>query len=585
MFGESRNDWHADHGMSCENPNTSNRTIHLTSQQQAGEAAYYYCAPDGNQDKAHVMTTVNTEGYVTVWFSPKPIFRNVTKVCWDQNITDLGGGKWTVVNFLTPAEYVGKTDLGYTSPDFPGNGGPTSPQGPAANGVKVFRGGMASYTNRQFRDGARGVTVTDKAARYKHCVIDNGNGTLTTTIAQPNGSTVSRTVTGNIPDGDIRVQFGDDSYNPDKHFDARGAAPNSTGLYTWHWDNIQIYAASSTNQAGGGGSIASPTVAFSANPSSINPSKISTVTWSSTNATSCTAGGGWNGTKNPSGTLAVSPPNTTSYTLACTGPGGTSPVANTTVAVMSVSPTPINGACGSANATTISSAPSTNLCSTGTSSSVAGSGPWTWTCGGSNGGTSLSCSASASGTGSTPIPEPTPTPSANACKLQLGGTPAFCETFDSAAGTGNRSGQLNGTIWGVSRWTGDMNFGSNYKVPWVPSKLAGCNGPQTARADSDIIICNGQLRQSTNDNASGSYEAGTVTALTMYPKQPFNFAGRTGTISFDVSNDTQGTHGAWPELWVTSTPMKPRGRRYPRLRYAVQDDRNADGLRYRSKRT
>ena len=175
MFGADRNDWHADHGMSCENPNSTHRTIHLTSQQQAGDAAFYYCMPEGNQDKGHVMTTVNTEGYVTVWFSPKPTFRNVSKVCWDQNITDLGGGKWTVVNFLTPAEYAGKTDLGYTSPDFPMGGGPSSPQGPAANGVKVFRGGMSSYTNGQFHEGARGVTVSDKAARYKHCVIDNGN--------------------------------------------------------------------------------------------------------------------------------------------------------------------------------------------------------------------------------------------------------------------------------------------------------------------------------------------------------------------------------------------------------------------------
>jgi hypothetical protein len=139
--------------------------------------------------------------------------------------------------------------------------------------------------------------------------------------------------------------------------------------------------------------------------------------------------------------------------------------------------------------------------------------------------------------------------------MQLGGTLAFCDTFDTAAGIGNRSGQLNGTFWGVSRWTGDMNFGSNYQVPWVPSTLTGCNGPQPAQPDgTDIIICNGQLRESSNDNATGAFEAGTVTALTMYPKQPFNFAGRTGTISFDVSNDTQGTHGAWPELWVTDTP-------------------------------
>ena len=134
--------------------------------------------------------------------------------------------------------------------------------------------------------------------------------------------------------------------------------------------------------------------------------------------------------------------------------------------------------------------------------------------------------------------------------MQLGGTLAFCDTFDTAAGTGNRSGQLNGTYWGVSRWTGDMNFGSSYQFPWVPSTLTGCNGAQAAQPDgTDIIICNGQLRESSNDNATGAFDAGTVTALTMYVKQPFSFTGRTGTISFDVSNDTQGTHGAWPELW------------------------------------
>ena len=244
MWGGNRNDWHADHGMMCENPNNSHRTIHLTSQEQARDAAFYYCMPDGNQDKGHLMTSVNTLGFVTVWFSPKQIFRNVFKVCWDQNITDLGGGKWTIINFLTANEYAGKNDLGYTSPDFPKNGGPSSPQGPAANGVKVFRGFMNSYTNGQFYGGARGVTVSDKAARYQHCVVDNGNGTLTTTIAQPNGRTVGLKVQGKIPAGEIRVQFGDDSYNPDKHFNMRGVAENSTGLYTWHWDNVQIYTAS-----------------------------------------------------------------------------------------------------------------------------------------------------------------------------------------------------------------------------------------------------------------------------------------------------------------------------------------------------
>ena len=68
--------------------------------------------------------------------------------------------------------------------------------------------------------------------------------------------------TGNIPAGDIRVQFADDSYNPDKHFNAAGVAPNSSGLYTGHWDNIQIYTA---NQRERVRSRRAPASAFTAN--------------------------------------------------------------------------------------------------------------------------------------------------------------------------------------------------------------------------------------------------------------------------------------------------------------------------------
>jgi hypothetical protein len=55
----------------------------------------------------------------------------------------------------------------------------------------------------------------------------------------------------------------------------------------------------------------------------------------------------------------------------------------------------INGVCGGANNTTVSSAPTgSSLCSAGTPSSVSGNGPWTWTCLGSNGGTnSPTCTA------------------------------------------------------------------------------------------------------------------------------------------------------------------------------------------------
>ena len=56
--------------------------------------------------------------------------------------------------------------------------------------------------------------------------------------------------------------------------------------------------------------------------------------------------------------------------------------------------TPVNGTCGSANGHSSSTAPSTNLCTNWTASTVSGNGPWSWTCSWSNGWTNASCSAS-----------------------------------------------------------------------------------------------------------------------------------------------------------------------------------------------
>ena len=63
-----------------------------------------------------------------------------------------------------------------------------------------------------------------------------------------------------------------------------------------------------------------------------------------------------------------------------------------------VGASPVNGVCGSSNGQTLATAPTTNLCSAGTATTVSGSGPWTWSCTGSNGGSTASCSANKSGT-------------------------------------------------------------------------------------------------------------------------------------------------------------------------------------------
>ena len=75
-----------------------------------------------------------------------------------------------------------------------------------------------------------------------------------------------------------------------------------------------------------------PTVSLNASPTGIATGQSSTLTWSSTNATSCTASGGWSGAKALSGSQSVSPTTTTTYTLTCTGAGG-SGTASATVGV------------------------------------------------------------------------------------------------------------------------------------------------------------------------------------------------------------------------------------------------------------
>jgi hypothetical protein len=68
-----------------------------------------------------------------------------------------------------------------------------------------------------------------------------------------------------------------------------------------------------------------PTVSLSASPSSITTGQSVTLTWSSTNATGCTAEGtgAWSGSLATSGMLNVGAVNAaTTYTLNCNGPGG-----------------------------------------------------------------------------------------------------------------------------------------------------------------------------------------------------------------------------------------------------------------------
>lgn len=92
-----------------------------------------------------------------------------------------------------------------------------------------------------------------------------------------------------------------------------------------------------------------PATTFSASPNPVAYNTASTLTWSSTGATSCTAGGPWSNTNPPTGNSlngsGLTNPLTapTTFTFQCTGPGGTSPLQSVTVNV-NPAPTCANGA-------------------------------------------------------------------------------------------------------------------------------------------------------------------------------------------------------------------------------------------------
>jgi hypothetical protein len=89
---------------------------------------------------------------------------------------------------------------------------------------------------------------------------------------------------------------------------------------------VALAAAILLAACGGGSSGTStpaPAVTLTANPTIIGTGTSATLTWSSTDATSCTASAGWSGTKATSGSTSTGAlSTTTSYTLTCTGVGG-----------------------------------------------------------------------------------------------------------------------------------------------------------------------------------------------------------------------------------------------------------------------
>ena len=119
-------------------------------------------------------------------------------------------------------------------------------------------------------------------------------------------------------------------------------------------------------------------------------------------------------------------------------------------------------------------------------------------------------------------------------------------TPDHVAGT--RTGALNGVLWGVSRHHWRQHGRRSEHRPMGEQRAGSVRQDGPGQQPDDINMCDGQLVESANDS-------GSQTVLAMYPRQPFNFAGRTGVVEFNVSDNSESSHTAWPTFAITDQPI------------------------------
>jgi len=148
-----------------------------------------------------------------------------------------------------------------------------------------------------------------------------------------------------------------------------------------------------------------------------------------------------------------------------------------------------------------------------------------------------------------PVPPPTHEMSQDKCVFS-----SFCDNF-AMASPGGRGGDLDETKWSFARTTQATNPSANLVNNYPAVNAEFCMTHQVRIAPKDSFICGEQFGESNhwmeamNDQDSYVAQSGRIV-------QPFDFAGRTGTLDFSVDAKTAGSHSAWPDVWLTADPQQ-----------------------------
>lgn len=143
-------------------------------------------------------------------------------------------------------------------------------------------------------------------------------------------------------------------------------------------------------------------------------------------------------------------------------------------------------------------------------------------------------------------------PRAGTCGLPM---PAFCETFETGPSPVTRSGELDATRWSVMRGMpyDSASFDDAYRIG--PALIGACRADLSdtrVLPDHDALVCDPTptiaSRHALVATAAQNYGLSTYRI-----RQPFDFAGRIGTIHVDLDLTNDGL-GGWPAIILSGDP-------------------------------
>lgn len=235
-FGSfSGGSWQGDHDLACGTPDTS-RTLSWdrTKNQDVRRSNSLYWCPNAT---GHFMTSMgDVDGFSIVAVWPKQIFPSVRSVCADVSLADLGNRQWLKFGVVSTGLFDSANAAGvpgFIMSDVGASDVQRSMVGPD-HLLATWSGGISAGYPGFLKVGDQTTAVqsnpspTDKMTRHPVCLVDNGDGTVTFTVAG-----VSVTRPGVFPAGPVRVVLYQNAYTPSK---------SETGAWgtTFHWDNLIV---------------------------------------------------------------------------------------------------------------------------------------------------------------------------------------------------------------------------------------------------------------------------------------------------------------------------------------------------------